>query len=452
MKKILITLFSAALAAQSFGRPKAVQDHLEWYQDQKFALFLHFGIYSTAGIVESWGMSDADANWSRFEMPTMGGDEYRRFYFDLSRGFNPTRFNAEEWADEAVKGGFKYVLLTTKHHDGFCLYDTKYTDYKVTDPSCPYSVNPNADIVKKFFDACRGRGLGISAYFSKADWHVESYWENHGIGHKTSRHPTYDTTKNPAKWNEFRKYVRGQMLELTENYGPLDMFWLDSGWVCPQNKQDIDIEGILDACREHTPGLIAVGLDSTSPYSDVRVEEVKCPKTAVTNRVWESCYKLARYWGHHYDQEYKSEREIVHLLLEVVAKGGNLALGVGPQPDGRLPEPAILRMRKIGKWLEMHGKAVYATRPVAPFFKAPWAFTRPKTGDSIYAIRLWNEDEASVLTAFLPDDPAIGAVKKVVHVKTGKVMPFVRKDGGIEINFKGTCSKDNLADAFELTR
>ncbi len=443
---LLMTLVGAS-AVSVEARTQVLSDRLEWFKDQKFALFLHFGIYATAGIVESWGLSDADSSWSRFETPQLQGDDYRRFYFDLSRGFNPTRFNAEEWADEAVKGGFKYVLLTTKHHDGFCLYDSKYTNYKVTDPSCPYAKNPNADIVKRFFDASRARGLGISAYFSQADWHVESYWENHGIGFKTSRHPTYDTKKNPAKWRAFRKYVRGQLLELAENYGPLDMFWLDSGWVNPKNGQDIDIEGILDVCRVRTPGLLAVGLDSKSPYCDIDVQEVKLPSTAMTNKVWESCYKLGKYWGYHYDDTYKTPREVIHLLLEVVAKGGNLALGVGPMPDGRLPVPAVACMRKVGAWLETNGSAVYATRPRAPFFRDRWAFTQSKSGDRTYAIRLWDEKESAAPTAFLPADPALGKVAKVTHVKTGKTLPVTRVPGGFEIDFRAVSPHDACADA-----
>ncbi|MBR3922584.1 MAG: alpha-L-fucosidase [Kiritimatiellae bacterium] len=133
-------------------------NRLEWFKDQKLALMLHFGLYSQIGIIESWPLSDADSYWARRELePDIATNGFKEAYYALNKSFNPVRFRPEDWAEEAKRNGFRYVIFTTKHHDGFCLYDSKYTDYKVTNPTCPYSTNPRADMVRHFsMSAVRG--------------------------------------------------------------------------------------------------------------------------------------------------------------------------------------------------------------------------------------------------------------------------------------------------------
>ncbi|MBQ0032267.1 MAG: alpha-L-fucosidase, partial [bacterium] len=298
---------------------------IEWFKDQKLALMMHFGLYSETGIIESWPLSDKDAHWARVEIERdVATNGFKEAYFAMNRSFNPVRFRPDEWAEEAVRGGFKYVIFTTKHHDGFCLYDTKYTDYKVTDASCPFSTNPNADIVKAYFNACRKRGLGIGAYFSKADWHHEDFWENRGIGHVTDRGVTYDTKANPEKWNRFKAFFRKQLLELVNGYGPLDIVWLDGGWMPKGSNMDLDVESVIAEARKTTPGLIAVDRYGQNSCEDVTTPEQFVPG-AVSSNAWESCVTMAANWGYHYDDFYKSPRELIHMLVDVVAKGGNLA-------------------------------------------------------------------------------------------------------------------------------
>ena len=152
---------------KGYVQPKEpeVLERLEWFKDQKLALMMCLGLYSNIGIKESWPLSDADARWSRSEVDwTTDIDEFKHQYFGLIRSFNPVRFQPEKWAKAAKDNGFRYVLFTTKQHDGFCLYDTKYSDFKVTSPQCPFSTNRRADVVKHVFDAFRAEGLGIAAY------------------------------------------------------------------------------------------------------------------------------------------------------------------------------------------------------------------------------------------------------------------------------------------------
>ncbi|MDD3409807.1 MAG: alpha-L-fucosidase [Eubacteriales bacterium] len=232
-------------------KEKAVREKLEWFRDQKLGFMSHFGAYDQLGMFESWPMSDGDANWSqRFVDWTDDPQQIRKDLFNLNRSFNPLRFRSEAWAKLIADSGFRYCLLTTKHHDGFCLWDTACTDYKTTSPDCPYSVQPHADIVRSLFDALRKENVAIGAYFSKADWHHTDYWSD--LAH-TTRNPTYDIQKDPERWERFVRFTQDQMLELGEKYGPLDILWLDAGWVCKANGQDIRLGEVVQRLRKNDP-------------------------------------------------------------------------------------------------------------------------------------------------------------------------------------------------------
>ena len=154
----------------------AVQAHLEWFQDQKFGLMIHWGLYCQMGIKESWPLVDNE--WSKWQFkPGTTNMEVKELYAQLHKGFLPLRFDPDEWADAAYAAGFRYLVFTTKHHDGFCMWDTKTTDYKVTGSEVPWRTNKHADITKALFDAFRKRGMGISAYYSRADFDCPFYWE-----------------------------------------------------------------------------------------------------------------------------------------------------------------------------------------------------------------------------------------------------------------------------------
>lgn len=438
-------------ASPSVSSNGAVAAKLEWFKDQKLALMLHFGLYSQVGIVESWALSDADSYWARRDIePEIATNGFKEAYYALSRSFNPVRFRPDQWTGEAERNGFRYVIFTTKHHDGFCLYDSKYTDYKVTDPSCPFSANPRADMVRHLFDECRKRGLGISAYFSKPDWHHDDFWENAGIGRFTARGITYDSAAKPEKWKRFKRFFRDQVLELVKDYGPLDILWLDGVWL--KNRYSLDVPSVVAEARAVTPDLIVVDRNGDE------CEDVKTPEQYVPGEVsaepWESCVTMSASWGYHYDDVYKSPRQLLHMLIDVVAKGGNLALNVGPSPDGRLPRPAVERMREMGSWLRQHGKAIYATRPAAPYRIGNWAFTRDKDGVR-YAIYLRQEGEGA-LALFMKNDPSLKNVTGFRHLASGADChvrrldnPALRpKEKGYEIELPSVTEPDRYAEVF----
>ncbi len=185
---------------------------LEEFKDMKLGIMVHWGLYSQVGVLASWGLVDAEKSWSR-EQNEFGdrpnwredGKKLREEYFSLINSFNPIRFNPSDWAELASKNCFKYLIFTTKHHDGFCMWDTKQTDFKITNSKCPFSSHEKADVVKHVFDAFREKGLSIGAYFSKPDWHCNDYWENNYLG-ETTRMPTYNVNENPEKWQAFVGY------------------------------------------------------------------------------------------------------------------------------------------------------------------------------------------------------------------------------------------------------
>lgn len=419
-------------AVDTYVKPTdpAVLEKLEWFQDQKLALMIHWGIYCQLGIVASWALSDKDADWSRHQVNwTDDGEKFKEQYYALNKSFNPIRFQPEEWAQTAKDCGFKYLILTTKHHDGFCLWDTRYSDYKVTAPDCPYHVSEHADLVKSMFDAFREKGLGIGAYFSKADWYTP-YYRTPELPdpNPSDRGPMYSPAAEPERWENFVQYTKNQVLELCEGYGPIDILWFDAGWVCASNGQDIRLGEIVDEARKIQPGILSVDRTVGGPYENYVTPEMCVPEEPL-GVPWESCLTLGADFTYEYADRYKSPRELVNTLVGIVAKGGNLALNVSPQPDGRIPVDAMDSLRGLGEWLKVYGEAIYGTRVCAPYQSGNISFTRK--GDAVYAIRLFPVAQESVdFKLFIP---YAGKVSKVTMLDSGEDVSFVPGEGGITV-------------------
>ena len=236
-------------------------------------------------------------------------------------------------------------------------------------------------------------------------------------------------------------------------YGPIDMLWLDGGWVRPRNGCDLGVTDIVAAAREIQPNIISVDRGQNDENMNIRTPEQTVPE-APLGYPWESCITMSGGWGYHYDDVYKSPRELVHMLVDVVAKGGNLALNVGPTPDGRLPVPAVERMRALGAWLAKNGKAIYGTRPVAPYRVRNWAYTRGKDGTR-YAIRLWSDGENDK-TLSIRGDSSLGGARSFRHLSSGVVCPVRHFENatldevGVVFEFPEGLERDRYADAFAI--
>ena len=428
---------------------KAVQEKLEWFQDQKLALMIHWGPYSQIGLVESWALSEQDgAEWSRHDVDwTDDNAQFCKEYIDLNKTFNPIRFEPQKWADFAADNGFKYLIFTTKHHDGFCMWDTAYSDYKITAPDCPFHTNRYRDVVKEVFNAFRAKGIGIAAYFSKADWHISSYW-NHALkgDQLTSRGPTYNPKEHPEEWQKFKDFTKAQVLELCQKYGDIDILWFDAGWVCAENGEDIELGNIVDEARKFQPGILSADRTVGGPYENYITPE-QCVPDKPLFVPWESCVTVGTQFSYKFDDEYKSSAELLELLVDVVTKGGNLALNIGPQPDGRLPRRAMQSVRGLGDWLKTYGEAIYGTRICAPYKVGNVGFTQKDK--KIYVIFLHPNREESTETFLIPyhENP----VKKVYWLPENKLLPFETTEHGISVTLPKQ-EKDQLplAEVFRL--
>ncbi len=420
-----------------------IRERLEWFQDQKLALMVHWGPYSQLGLVESWALSDEDADWSRRGVDWgVDGETFKKQYWALNRTFNPVRFEPEKWAALAKEGGFRYLVFTTKHHDGFCMWDTRLSAYRITAPDCPFHDHPNADIAGRVFDAFRAQGLGIAAYFSKADWHAETYWAPDAA--PTARGPSYDPAENPALWEKFVSFTHDQVMELATKYGRLDVLWFDAGWVRPGRGQDIRIEALMDSVRAVQPWVLSADRTCGGVCENYVTPE-QCVPEKPLGIPWESCVTMGTSFSFAYEDEYKSVRQLVHLLLDIVAKGGNLALNVGPQPDGRLPRRAIDRMKGLGAWLKVYGEGIYGTRACAPYRAGDFAFTQ-KAGN-VYAFRLYEKENAATPETIVI--PYTGAVSGVTEMAGGRALPFERMPAGIAVRMP-VRDQSPVADGFIL--
>ena len=373
------------------AKPTWLHDRLEWFQDQKFGIILHWGIYSLWDCCESWPLSPGD-EWARaddMECWTSRGKDLELFqkdYWDLNKQFNPVEYDPQAWASLFRRSGAKYVAFTTKHHDGFCMWDTETTDYKIGGHGSPY----RGDVFKSLCDALHEEQLGVSAYFSKADWHCPDYWSPDLP--VIDRHA--NTAGDPLKWQRFVDYTHRQIRELMTGYGKVDVLWLDAGWV--KDREDIDMDGMVAMARELQRGLIVANRTVGDAYEDFITPEHQIPE-APLDQPWESCLCMAQNWKYHPRDTHRPTNEILRMLIDIISKGGNFLLGVGPTPEGSLTAEAVQRLNDIGEWFAINGEAVYGTRAIAPYREGDVSFTQ-KDG-MVYA---FSESESITLTLLKP--------------------------------------------------
>lgn len=372
-------------AGHVFNYPGWLKDRLESFQDLKFGLMLHWGPYCQWNCIESWPLVEADI-WARPDDLKAWNDcgrdleLFRQRYWELNRTFNPEQFDPTVWAAAARRAGMTYVNFTTKHHDGFCMFDTRTTDYKVTAPDCPFHRDPRANVTARVFEAFRNENFAVSCYFSKSDWHSPHYWNPEWPA--PDRNPNYDTGAHPERWERFVRFVHEQVRELMCDYGPIDILWLDGGQVRPPH-QDIRMAEIAAMARSYQPGLIVADRTVGGAYENVITPEQEIPDAPLA-QPWESCLTMGHGWSYRADDHYKPARQLIHMLVDIVSKGGNFLLNAGPGPDGRLADAVLDRLREIGEWMDVNGEAIHGTRIVYPYRVDNLGFTR--RGDSVYCI------------------------------------------------------------------
>ena len=378
-----------------------VKQRLEQWQNLKFGMIIHWGLYAVPGIVESWAL--CSENWVERDS-TIAYDDFKKWYWGLSKDFNPVNFNPDQWAKAGKDAGMKYVVFTTKHHDGFCMFDTKQTNFKIS--AGPFKDNPKSDVAKYVFDAFRRNGFMIGAYYSKPDWHSEYYWWPKYA--TADRNNNYDIRKYPWRWNQFKQFTYNQISELVHNYGSIDILWLDGGWVRPREtvnaevlswggpipdwSQDINMASIANMAREAQPGILIVDRTVHGVYENYQTPEQRIPSKQL-DYPWESCMTLGNAWGYVPNDKLKSRTQVIHSLIEIVSKGGSLLLGLGPKPEGTLPAEVIQRLHEIGEWTNKNGDAIYYTSPVVNFKSENIYFTQNKEKGINYAMLCLKDGE-----------------------------------------------------------
>lgn len=403
----------------------AVREHLEWFRTLKLGFMVHWSPVTQLGINTSWPLSDGDRSWSQRDIDWVDRiDEFKEQYWTLNQTFNPIRFQPDKWASLAKECGFKYLLFTTKHHDGFCMFDTKTTDYRITHPDCPFSRHKYANVTKALFDAFRAQGLAISAYFSKSDWHSDAYWHR-SFGAAPTRNVNYDVNEYPELWEEFVQYTHQQFRELTSEYGKIDTLWLDGGWVRPDNGgQDIRLEEIVEEIRNTTqPHLIVCDRTVGGAYENIVTPEQTIPERPM-NIPWEANLTIGSSFSFRYDDVCKSTGEIVRIFIDVLSKGGNLALNITPRPDGELPRNMVHRLRQLGRWVALNNEGIYGTT-ISECKSVPGrkiCYTHKE--DKEYLFYLYEEDP--YLPRHIVATVPMG-IKSIRLLRTGDAIPFTQE-------------------------
>ncbi len=338
------------------------------------------------------------------------------------------KFTPEKWASAARAAGMKYMVFTTKHHDGFAMFDTKYSDYKITSPNTPFHTNPRANVAKEVFDAFRKEGLWVGAYFSKPDWHSPYYWDPYFP--PMDRNPNYDLERYPEKWDKFRKYTTGQIEELVRDYGKMDLLWLDGGQVQPASpgsglwkgkviNQDIKMDDIAKMARSYQPGLIVVDRAVEGPNQNYLTPEQQIPQKPLSYP-WETCMTMGGSWSYVKNEQYKPIDEIIRNLCLIVSRGGNYLLNIAPSETGEWDSAAYVRLEEIGAWMKVNGYAIYGTKPIAPYEQhvekeQDWVFTSKLEAGKwvVYAILMNNIDLGKTVNLDLSELAKVWSERRV---------------------------------------
>ena len=336
------------------------KERMAWWVNDRFGMFIHWGLYALP----------ARHEWVK-NAERLTNEEYQK-YFD---NFNPDLYNPREWAKMAKAAGMKYAVITTKHHEGFCLFDSKFTDYKA--PNTPVG----KDLLKEWVEAFRAEGLQIGFYYSLIDWHHPDFTVDRNHPQRTDDKAKLAELNKNRDMNKYREYLHNQVRELMTNYGKVDILWLDFSYPGENGKgnKDWDSEKLIKMVRQLQPGILVNDRLNLENYDDAwdftTPEQYKVSKWPEVNRKripWETCQTFSGSWGYYRDEHtWKDTKQLLVLLIESVSKGGNLLLNVGPTGRGMFDERAESRLKSMGEWMRLNNRSIYGCTQAPDEFKVP---------------------------------------------------------------------------------
>ena len=378
-----------------------------WFQDAKFGLFIHWGIYSVLQNGE-WVMQNRGIRASEYET--------------LAPQFNPVHFDAAEWVALARAAGMRYITITSKHHDGFAMFDSQVSDWDIVERT-PY----RRDVIRELAEECRRQGLRFFVYYSQLDWHHADYFPRGQTGQAAGRPEAGD-------FGRYLDYMDAQLRELFTSYGEMGGVWFDGMWDRPD--ADWRLERTYRMLHELQPGALVGSNHHRAPFpgEDFQMFEQDLPgantagfnTTTIGDLPLETCATMNGSWGYNLaDRNFKSTAQLIRLLVNAAGRNANLLLNVGPMPTGEIQPEAVTRLREVGQWLRGHGASVYGTRggPVPP---RPWGVTT-QSGDRVY-VHVLDWPDADLALPALPR-----RVRAATALANGAALPFHEAASGVTI-------------------
>jgi len=401
---MFLVMVVMALNANSQSKP----DKMDWWKEAKFGLFIHWGVYSVPAGVYDGKDVEGIGEWimNRGKIPTA---RYQAF----AKEFNPVKYNPEVWVKMAKDAGMKYLVITSKHHDGFTLFETKASKWNIVEAT-PYG----KDLLKPLADACHKNGIRLGFYYSQAQ-----DWNNPG-GAASGGH--WDKAQDGSMDEYIDKVAVPQVKEILSNYGQVDILW----WDTPTDMTKERAEKFQPILAEY-PNLITNNRLGGGFNGDTETPEQFVPATGFPGRNWETCMTMNDTWGYKSkDNNWKSTKEIIQTLIDIVSKGGNYLLNVGPTSEGLVPQPSIERLAEVGKWMRTNGEAIYGTT-ASPFSYLPWGRCTQKRNKLYLHVFEWPKDGKislpvlnKISRAYLLSEP-----KKTLKVEKSKSKNTIKLTG-----------------------
>jgi alpha-L-fucosidase len=402
---LMFPLLALSLAGQSYRPAPENLKAREWFQDAKFGMFIHWGVYSVLGDGE-WVMHNRKMTIAEYEK--------------LAPKFNPTEFNAAEWVALAKEAGMRYITFTSKHHDGFAMWHTKQSRWNIVDAT-PYG----KDVIKMLADECHKQGIKLFLYHSHLDWHHPDYYPRGRTGQYSGR-------PESGNWYRYLDYLDAQLEELLTNYGPIAGIWFDGWW----DKPDADwrLQKTYSLIHRLQPAALIGNNHHRRPFEgeDFQMFEKDLPghntagfnaEAEIGNLPLETCDTINRSWGYNAkDNRYKSVRELIQYLVRAAGYNANFLLNVGPMPNGKIQPEFVERLRGMGQWLRENGDSIYGTRggPIPP---RPWGVTTRKGNKVFVHVLDWPDELLAI--------PDIPNVKTAKAFPSGTPVTMRRTEGGL---------------------